>query len=391
MKKRIYIKPLHIIFYVLGIFLFQEVVFRFAFPIPEISNFDRINYMHLQYDGQGIEHSRSKTRLWQSQLDTTTIFQHKMNQYGFRDEEWKIEKPTNKKRAIFIGDSFVEGVMANQKETLTQSFETASNTSYEVLNGGMLGCGLSVYLQLATDIIPVFKPDVTFLCIYANDLGKNIPKTPKYYLEPEYFKWYTPRLYEFYKQTKTYGPLLFKWHNQKDPYLYATPNKINPWTLKENELIKEVTPQIATLMKKASFNSFLTNSLFKEEKYLKRYPPLGETIPFFKYTCDKFGTKPVVIYIPSRNQVSKYYLPFEKEYCLNKCSNIFDLTEEKYQLHQQVIQKQCKQFNIDFIDLSTAIKNEEDKGNHLYWNYDQHMRAKGYKLLGETIWNEFNN
>jgi len=382
-------KIISITLYVFGLFVFQEVVFRFAFPIPEISNFDRINYMLLYFDGQGSPHSRNKTRTWQSQADTTAVFKHNMNAYAFRDQEWKIKKPATTKRALFIGDSFVEGIMANQQETIPQSFKIASDNTYEVFNAGMLGCGLDAYLQLATDMIPTFKPDVTFLCIYANDLGKNSPKVPEHYLEPEYYKWYTPRLYEFYTQTKTRGPLLFKWHTIKEPYLYPTPNTINPWTSQENTLGKEVTPQLASWMKKATFNSFLTNALYKEERYLKTAPPLGETIPFFKYTCDTFDAKPVVIYIPSRNQVSKYYLPFEKEYCLDKCADIFDLTQEKYQRHQQMIKKQCEQYNIDFIDLSTTIKNEEAKGNHLYWNYDQHMRAKGYQLVGEHIWEHY--
>lgn len=381
------LKIRNIILYLFGIFIFQEIIFRWAYPIPEIENFDRVNYTYLKYDARGISHNRNKTRLWQSKPDTTHIFEHKMNSYAFRDREWKIKKSQNKRRILFIGDSFIEGIMAEQNETIPEYFNKSSNYSFEVFNGGMVGCGLSSYLQLAADAVPIFKPDITFLCIYANDLGKTTPITPEFYLAPEYFNPYTPRLLEFFKQQKKYGPLNFRLNKKKESYFFPAPHQLNPWTHLNDSLQKEVTPKLASFMKKATFNPFLSNALWKEEKYLKKNPSLGESIPFFKYTCDTHGSKPIVIYIPSRNQITSYYIPFEKEYCIKECSNFIDLTQEKYQLHQKIIRQQCKRFNVPFIDLTSSIKNQESNGNHLYWDYDQHMRAKGYQFVGETLWN----
>lgn len=373
--------------YILCVFIFQELVFRYFYPIPEVKNFDRVNFTYLYSGNQGSKHSRDHIWEWQSELDTTVVFKHFMNRYGFRDREWLIEKTKNKKRAFFIGDSFIEGVMAEQNETIPLAFEKASNDHYETFNGGMLGCGLDAYLQLAADAIPLYKPDVAFLCIYANDLGKEEPRIPELYLEPKYFNTFTPRLIEVFSQMKTYGPLNFRWKNTSEPYLPAVPNTRNPWTNSEENLKEHVTPQIAIQMKQAVLNPFLTNALIKEETYLKIPPKLGETIQFFKYICNENGTKPIVVYIPSRNQVTDNYLQFEKQYCLRFPDSI-SLNTPEYQIHQQYLKTECQDLNVQFIDLTETIRQQESKGNHLYWNYDQHMKAKGYNLLGQTIWNK---
>lgn len=332
---------------------------------------------------------RNQTWHWQSVADTTTVFEHYMNRYGFRDEEWFVKRKPGKQRIIFVGDSFVEGVMAEQDETITAGFKNAAGQKYEVFNCGIVGVGLVSYLQLVADIIPIYQPDVVFFCIYANDLGEKEPVIPRFYLSPEYFDWYKPRLFELLNQMLTNGPILFRWHSDSKPYLAACPSEANPWTNHHDELQPHVSPWLAEAMKKGTFNPFRTNSLFKEEHFLKLSPRLGETILFLKFICTKYKVTPVIVYIPTRNQLTKYYYQFERELCQVKCPEPIDLTIEKYQLHQRVIARQCKAQNIPFINLIEIIREREAKGEHLYWNYEEHMKAKGYLLLGKAIWNEW--
>lgn len=383
-------KWIKMLLYLLGVLVFQEAVIRFCFPLPELENFDRINYLVLDIEGGGSEHSRNQTRQWQSQPDTDVVFNHYMNGYGFRDNEWLVARQGSKNRVLFIGDSFVEGVMAEQDHTIPESFKRMANASqYEVFNGGMLGVGLDEYLQLAADILPLYKPDVAFLVIYANDLGQEAPVVPPFFLSPEYFSVYTPRLLELITQMNKNGAVPFRWNSIAKPYLVAETDPTSDWQKKLEVAKPHVTPQLFELMKSGEFNLYRTNALAKEERHLKLPPALGETIPFFNYTCSNAGVKPVVIYIPSRNQVTNYYHQFEREYCQVDCPDSIDLTTSEYQLHQQVLASQCKQFNVQFIDLTAVVKAEEMSGNHLYWNYDEHMRGKGYELLGITIWQQF--
>ena len=108
--------------YVIMILIIQEVVLRICFPIPEVSNFDRINYLELENGPGTYRHMRNQNWYWQSKPDTSYRFVHYLNQYGFRDSEWPVEKSTKKRRILFVGDSFLEGVMADQDQTICDGF-----------------------------------------------------------------------------------------------------------------------------------------------------------------------------------------------------------------------------------------------------------------------------
>ena len=268
-------------------------------------------------------------------------------------------------------------------------FKNLAGEGFEVMNAGMVGQGLVVYLQMVADLIPIYKPDVAVLCVYANDLGPDEPTVPPFYLEPEFYDLYKPRLFEVIQQIRNGNPLLPRWIGKSQPFLPAVPLKTNPWTLNEKVLVPRIKENLASEMKKGAFNPARTNGLFVEEHYLKSIPNLGETIPFFQYICAQNGVEPLVIYIPSRNQVTNHYLKYEREMCLEACNDSMSLMSEAYQLHQKIIAKQCSEFDVNFIDLTSEIKEKEALGSHLYWNYDEHMRGTSYLHLGRVIWKRY--
>ena len=93
--------------YLLVILLFQEVLFRWLFPLPELRDFNRSNYMHPPRGVAEIAPLRYECHTFQSYPDTVYRFAHHLNGYGFRDKEWRVKKKKGKKRIVFIGDSFV--------------------------------------------------------------------------------------------------------------------------------------------------------------------------------------------------------------------------------------------------------------------------------------------
>ena len=379
------------IIYVLVLLVFQELIFRFFFPLPELQNFDRVNYLNLGKSKGAENYWRDNDRYWESTPDTSFQFVHELNRYGFRGEEWPVEKPVGKKRVLFIGDSFVEGAMANQGQAIPDIFASAAGEKYEVLNGGMMGMGLTAYLQFAADAVPTFKPDIVVVCLYANDLGQEAPKVPQMYLEPETYSTFTPRLLEVFAQWNKNGAIKFRWNGSTRPFLPGKDSDGNPWNT-DGELFKpHVEASLAEQMRNGTFNPFRTNNLLGDEKFLKQKPGLGETVPFLKYTCDQSGAQLIICYIPNRNQVTKHYYPYEFKLCQLDCNESFDLTQPQYHVHQQIIAKQCRDFGASFIDLTPTVREAEVSGNHIYWNYDDHMRASGYKLVGNTIWQQLRN
>ena len=309
-------KRKQLVAYIISLFIFQEIFFRLIFPIPEVSNFDRVKYMELMNHFVEADYSRNQTWHWQSSLDTAVVFDHNMNLYGFRDKDWNLQKPSGKKRILFIGDSFVEGVMAADDEQITDYFKYKDiNNQYDVLNIGIAGIGLNVHLQLSADVIPMLKPDIAVLCLYANDMGKSAPKVPSHFLEPELYNQLTPRVVEVFHQINYHGALIPGWGGKNKDYIKAVPDSTNPWTSYEELFSNQINPKVAKEMKAGKLNPFLVNAFLKEENFLSSPPLLGETVPFFQYTCKKNGVKPIIVYIPSRNQVTDYYYKFEREMC----------------------------------------------------------------------------
>lgn len=387
MKLKILLK---IAFYIIGVLVFQELVLRICFPLPELSNFDRINYMKLAKLKHQYKHLRNQNWYWQSQPDTNHQFLHEMNTYSFRDVEWPIEKTKGKKRVLFIGDSFIEGIMAGQDHTIPKAFaRLVGDKDYEVWNGGMMGAGLGSYLMLAADASSLFKPDYVFLCISGNDLSQKMPVIPEMYMEAEYFNPWKPRLLELIQQIRVGSPIKFRWMNNPQSYLPTQEVPSSPWHDKEAELSPHVTPEMKEQMKKGLITPFRTNNLYNEEKALSRAPVLGETIPFFQYICKKFGAQPIVVYIPSRSIVTTHYYQYDRDFCLLKCADTLDLTQPKYLLHQYVLAQECARYKVPFINLTQNAKAREKVNDHIYWNYDDHMRGKGYKHMGAAIYSQW--
>ena len=101
-----------LLIYLSVLLLSQEIILRICFPIPELSNFDRINYMVLDQSEGRPKFLRNQTYYWQSSPDTVHRFVNEMNSHGFRYAEWTIEKDPTRKRLLVVGVSMLEGLMA---------------------------------------------------------------------------------------------------------------------------------------------------------------------------------------------------------------------------------------------------------------------------------------
>lgn len=381
-------KAAHIVLYVLVVFLFQEVVFRVCFPLPEVPEFNRSDFTPKPDNVEAIAPIRYEKKTFQSYPDTIAEFVHALNGYGFRDKDWCVKKPVGKKRVMFIGDSFTEGAMVSEGETIPDVFgELADTDQYEVMNLGVAGSGLPEYALLTASAVPLFKPDYLFLVLFSNDISRRTPKIPANITYTARNK-YIPRLVELVKLMNKGEPLPFRW-KKATSLMPAVPDPANLWTVHEAKFSKHVDSEFAKHMKEGHFNTFRINYVMAEEKYLKVYTDLE---PYLKWTsnfANYYGAQLVVCYIPSREQVTQYYYPFDLPTCQILCPDSMDLTTPEYNIHQKELKRACDILNVQFIDLTEPIKKEEEKGNHLYWNYDDHLRAKGYQLVGEAVFEEW--
>lgn len=371
------------IIYILGILVFQEIVFRVCFPIPEVSNFNRINYQVLENDKYHDPDLFLENRTWQSSLDTSHVFVHQLNEYGFRGGEWTVKKPEDKKRVLFIGDSFVEGIMVNEENSIPQQYQQIVGEKYEVLNAGMNGTGMNSYLRLLKDIVPLFHPDEVKLILFANDFAPDKTKSfdP---LQPEFSNPFKPRLIEIVNRLSKNKSVVFRWSRKTIPFLFPVPEQSNPFSTKAHLLQKEVTPNVKKAMQDATLNYYMVNLLAKQTKGLTQPVSFREELATIKELCQKNKVKLTVYYLPARNQVTDKYLKYDKESCLIQCKDQPSLTTKKYQLHAQLLENDCKQLEILCHNLTSALV-EKEKMVNLHWNYDEHMKSSGYQFIAEII------
>lgn len=96
-----------------------------------------------------------------------------MNNEGFRDRDFVLQKTGGKHRMAVLGDSFTEGWMAPVGHAWPQILESKSENSLEVMNFGLANRSPLRYLALYDQIVRKYHPEVVLVCLYRNDLAED--------------------------------------------------------------------------------------------------------------------------------------------------------------------------------------------------------------------------
>lgn len=379
---------------VLAIFAFQEMLFRYVFPLPEVSNFNRINYsMMVRDEPQGeVQPLSNAAFTWASDPDAAE-FVHQLNLYGFRDRDWSLK---GEDRVMFVGDSFVEGFMAEDDETIPRGFETASEQDanpIETINLGTGAGGVDDYLAVIADAVPVFQPDTVVLVLYANDFGPNTTSASSFDqgTVPLRTKTHLPRFYTVLVKLARGESVATRW--SKKPFLFLPPSDSARSPLHDEEFATHVSefvsPAILDSMKQGRFNPFVINEYTNYEAFLTRPVDMANVVEHTKHFVESNGSRLMVVHVPYKGQVSDHYLDYVKEYDENK--QPASLMSDNYQLHATSLRDACEQFDVPFLDMTGILRQREANGERMYWNYDEHMRATAYLVTGEEIYRFWKN
>lgn len=382
----------NLLFALITFLIFQEIIFRLCFPLPEIANFDRANYIA---NASGLNKSafyRNSQWYWESELDTNYKFIHELNRYGFRDQEWKVKKEHGKARLLMLGDSFLEGIMAKQSQTISEGFKTSDRHSrFETMNMGIMGVGIDSYLKAVVDAVPIFKPDIVCILLYSNDISDKALSIPRNHLIPEYYNVLKPRLLEIIQLYKKGASIPFRFSSQERPFLPSAEDKNFPWYGKRELIAEHTTKMVEQSMVDGRTNPFKLNQILREQEGLANVVDLSEMFSFLNQIQSKYNTKFMVCYIPARHQVTNYYYQFDKVFCAKLCPESLDMTIPFYNQHQKYLHGICADYQIDFLDFTDAIREKENKSEHLYWNYDDHMKGHGYQMIGKMIYEKLSS
>lgn len=377
------------LFIVLLIFVFQETVFRFVFPLPEISNFNRVNYSRLFQDQtrEKLQPLSNAAFTWASDPDGVE-FVHHLNLYGFRDTNWPTK---DGQRVMFIGDSFTEGFMAADDETIPRGFELAATkhgNPIETINLGTGASGMGNYLELIGDAVPMFLPHTVVLVLYANDFSYNKAGDHVFDSVSPLLRTnrYLPRVYDVITRLVNKDVVATRWSKPPFQFLPTAESKSNP--LNEDAFVEYaqgfVSPEILGAMKQGRFNPFVINEYTNYEAFLSRPTDMVMAIEPVKKFVESHGSRLLVVHIPYKGQVSDNYLEYVKQYDENK--QPVSLMADAYQIHGGPLRAECEELDVPYLDMTTILREQETRGKRMYWNYDEHMKAAAYLMIGEKIY-----
>ncbi len=367
------------------------MVFSLCFPLAEVDNVNRSFYTPVPSNVEPWKPIRYETLTYTSAPDSMYTSYHRLNQYGFRDDDWSLAKPTGKKRVLFVGDSFVEGAMCDVERSIPQSFAASAGAEMvQVMNAGISGAGLPEYAQLMHALIPTFRPDAVILVLFANDIGQRQARIPTDEFVPRRSNRFLPRVVHVISRLADGQSPGFRWgpHRPLNP---AVPDPANHWSLLYDQYAPHVDPALVKHMQAGHFNIWRINYLKFEEVNLKRPAMLDAFFQQLKTYTDKYTTELMVCYIPSRNQITRHYLPYDLLSCQILCSDSMDLTQEPYQIHRRYLDTICQQNHIPFLDLTGFLQANEKRGQHMYWQYDDHFRPQTYRLAGQVMYDFYHS
>lgn len=378
--------------------MLQELALRSVFPVPEVSDFDRVHYSPQRLGDGRIQSTLGHASFrWTSDPDDSE-FVHRLNLYGFRDDEWTLEKPSGTTRVAFVGDSFVEGFNSDRDNTIPDVFERLAQEHGRVVDGlnlGIGGTGPRDYARLIRDAIPLFNPDVVMLVFYENDLVSFV-------LDPETFEsppvadpvspWQPePRVVRLIRDYRDGRRVPRRWMAEPFAFIPPVPDPRNPWVRlnRDGALERIVVPDIARAMRAGRFNAALAGWFRWARRSLPRpvdFGPYLESVASFVVAS---GSQLAVVYIPTKSQVSDRYMSSVARY--SDAENVVSLLGDEFQVHAAGLAASCARLSVAFLDLTPELRRREAAGQEMFWRYDDHFRPRGYRAAAEGIFSWWND
>lgn len=379
-----------------AIFVIQEALFRFAFPVPEVL-FNRADYMPRQFssDVTGKPLCNVITR-WEFEPDGVS-FNHTLNLYGFRGPDFRIQPPAGRERIIFIGDSIVEGCGVADDDTLPAQFARLleDQPRPEVINLGVAAANFPESTRLVRDAVPLLHPQVVFLIVFMNDLPSpafDWPVPPpgglagmKLSTFPPLIP-FVPRALQAALLLREAGALPCRMHRGPFPFFLPVPSPSNPLTTRPP--VEGLDPELERAMKAGKANPYLPGTLPVFESRLRLpYDQAGgvaNRLRFMNWFCHEFHARLNVVYVPFHVAANPLYLAAQVK--LGGCDGIdlpASFSDEAHRTQQRHLARACREAGIPFVD-TTDLFIEAEHEQRLFWPTDGHCNPAGYHLIAEA-------
>lgn len=380
------------------IFVCQEMVFRLIFPLPAISNFNRIDYTRLaafsstfrdsEYSGLSNVGIR-----FESEPDGFD-FIHTLNLNGFRTPDFDVEPPRNCRRIVFIGDSFTEGHGTSDQDTIPARFadEIAAQMPVEVINLGISGSDVIEYESLLLDTCEGLKHiDTVFLILCYNDLPMpRIVWDAKGVLVKEFeeSKRWVPRSLAAAYRLAQGRTLPTRFYSGPHPFLAAVPARNNPFSDPDNDPPQRINPAILDAMRRGKFNPWLAGSglaiLDGLRIDLSEDQRTEMHLRYCANLCKRANAKLMIVYVPYYAVANSQYLRFSRKLGGPDFDENQSLEGPEFRRQQAHLSEVTHKLGIPFLDTTDLLSHAEKTVGHMFWPYDNHCNPEGYRLIARA-------
>lgn len=309
--------------------------------------------------------------LQKNRCDDNMILFYKTNNVGARDRDRSLKNTTSRKRIVFLGDSFVEGIMVNTPDRCSNILE--KNTGLEHLNFGINGTSPINYYLIYKSLAKKFDHDVVIIGILpANDFEDysdgdeagliNYPIYRPYWKNTTQgyeLKYSLASINQAYSSLAIYNKPIEIYHTKDSVYQNLSFEKKLRGEFVSNSyifgLVEEMSKKKA--MEKSSHTSMF--EIFPKDKWATFSYSLKKLIEEAK------GKQVIILTIPTLKDIQ-----------------LFNVS------HKNVLSAQllsfCKNNNVSYIDLLpqfSSVKNPSE----LYVECDGHWNEKGEKIAAEFL------
>jgi len=387
-----------------GICVGQEFLFRLLFPLPEVGGFNRVRYQKLAPGdprtapliNRGLAYERVK---FESLPDGFSEI-HRLNVYGFRGGDFSIEPKPGRRRILMLGDSFVEGQGAPERDTipsLLTGLLASDGTPAEVINLGVVAASLTDMTLLARDAVPLLHPQDVILVLYANDLPA-LPY-PRAFDEPgaEFPRqvWPAmPRLLDLLFRVANDEPIYRRWPPRPViSFFQPVPDGANPWT-EVDAAPAGLAPDYYAAMREGRLNPWLWQQARVLPGMLAHNFSQSDASPIRYFEriaalCQAENARLLIAYVPFCGVVDRRYTPalvkmgMDPSVAEALCSDVI------YRRQNELLGQLCGDMNLSLADTTDALKQAELGGIPQFWDVDTHPRPAGYATIAGEIYGVF--
>jgi len=165
------------------------------------------------------------------------------------------------------------------------------------------------------------------------------------------------------------------------PYHVPATDPRHPWHGREDEVRARTRADLAQAVLEGRFNPYRVGGAGHLAEALRTPIDLAAPLRFLAGFLARHGGRLFVAYLPDRTQVSRYYARFE----VALGADGIDLGGREYGRHRRELTRDCGAAGVPFLDLTPLLRREEARDRRLYWDYDDHMRARAYALVGQAL------